>query len=29
LNWMFSRPNLFDRKMVIRLGSVLIDDPIT
>ncbi|TPP10381.1 HD-GYP domain-containing protein [Rhizobium glycinendophyticum] len=28
LDWMFARPNLFDRKMVIRLGSVLIDTPI-
>ena len=28
LDWMFARPHLFDRKMVIRLGSVLVDAPI-
>jgi putative nucleotidyltransferase with HDIG domain len=28
LNWMFARPHLFDRKMVIRLGSVLADAPL-
>jgi putative nucleotidyltransferase with HDIG domain len=28
LNWMFGRPHLFDRKIVIRLGSVLADTPI-
>lgn len=28
LHWMFARPHLFDRKMVIRLGSVLVDEPI-
>ncbi|PYB76959.1 HD-GYP domain-containing protein [Rhizobium wuzhouense] len=28
LHWMFARPHLFDRKMVIRLGSVLVDGPI-
>lgn len=29
LDWMFARPQLFDRKMVIRLGSVLADAPVT
>lgn len=29
LDWMFARPHLFDRKMVIRLGSVLVDGRIT
>ncbi|MDH4412672.1 MAG: HD-GYP domain-containing protein [Rhizobium sp.] len=29
VNWMYARPHLFDRKMVIRLGSVLVDEPIT
>lgn len=29
LKWMFARPQLFDRKMVLRLGSVLVDSPIT
>ena len=28
LHWMFARPHLFDRKMVIRLGSVLVDGPL-
>jgi len=28
LDWMFARPHHFDRKMVIRLGSVLSDGPI-
>jgi putative nucleotidyltransferase with HDIG domain len=28
LDWMFARPHFFDRKMVIRLGSVLADGPI-
>lgn len=28
LDWMFARPHHFDRKMVIRLGSVLSDEPI-
>ncbi len=28
LHWMFARPQLFDRRLVIRLGSVLVDDPI-
>lgn len=28
LHWMFDRPHLFDRRMVIRLGSVLVDAPI-
>ncbi|MCZ8180166.1 MAG: HD-GYP domain-containing protein [Rhizobium sp.] len=29
LDWMFARPHHFDRKMVIRLGSVLSDEPIS
>jgi HD-GYP domain-containing protein (c-di-GMP phosphodiesterase class II) len=29
LDWMFGRPHLFDRKMVIRLGSVLVETPIS
>lgn len=29
LDWMFARPQLFDRKMVIRLGSVLVEAPVT
>jgi putative nucleotidyltransferase with HDIG domain len=28
LDWMFARPHFFDRKMVIRLGSVLAEGPI-
>lgn len=28
LDWMFGRPHLFDRKMVIRLGSMLADAPL-
>lgn len=28
LDWMFARPHFFDRKMVIRLGSVLANGPI-
>lgn len=28
LDWMFARPQFFDRKMVIRLGSVLADAPL-
>lgn len=28
LDWMFGRPHLFDRKMVIRLGSMLTDAPL-
>jgi putative nucleotidyltransferase with HDIG domain len=29
LSWMFARPHLFDRKLVIRLGSVLVDATFT
>ena len=29
LSWMYARPHLFDRKMVIRLGSVLVDATFT